>query len=166
MLKHVLLSLTLAVVFARCSGPSPEEMYARADEAMKRQDFPVALAEFEKVVEAHPESKQAELSLFGIATVYNETREYASAIDAYKKYSALYPDAPQTPMAMFLVGYLYNNELHVLDSAAVAYRSFLARFPSHEMAPSAQFELNNLGKSPEELLPAPDPSTEAVKTPT
>ena len=54
---------------------------------------------------------------------------------------------------MFLVGYLYNNELHNTDSAAAAYRRFLERFPQHEMATSAQYELQTLGKSPEELLP-------------
>jgi hypothetical protein len=65
---------------------------------------------------------------------------------------------------MFLIGYLYNNELHHLDSAAAAYRRFLEKYPNHEMALSAQFELDNLGKSPEELLPQ-QVATETSKTP-
>ena len=60
---------------------------------------------------------------------------------------------------MFLIGYVYHNELRMLDSAKVAYERFLSEYPNHEMAISAQFELNTLGKPPEELVPkdeAPD----------
>src|SRR4030065_318958 len=39
------------------------------------------------------------------------------------------------------------------ESAARASRMFLAAYPRHPMAQSAQFELDNLGKAPEDLLP-------------
>ena len=57
-----------------------------------------------------------------------------------------------TPAALFLIGFVYNNHLHNLDSARIAYEQFLTQYPSHEMASSAKFELDNLGKSPEELF--------------
>ena len=54
---------------------------------------------------------------------------------------------------MFLTGFLCNEELKDLENAKNAYESFLAAYPNHEMADDAQFELKNLGKKPEELLP-------------
>jgi outer membrane protein assembly factor BamD (BamD/ComL family) len=85
------------------------------------------------------------------------------AIDAYGLYCREYPAGKQTPLAMFLIGYLYNNELHDIDSAASAYRRFLERYPDSEMATSARFELNTLGKSPEEALPIPPPEPAAKR---
>ena len=69
---------------------------------------------------------------------------------------------------MFLTAYIYHNELNDLGNAKTAYEAFLAKFPDHEMAQSAKFELQNLGKKPEELLPAIQEQTPktAVQSPT
>ncbi|MEO8169157.1 MAG: hypothetical protein ABI623_12970, partial [bacterium] len=75
-------------------------------------------------------------------------------ISVYKRYSAKYPDGSRAPLALFLTGYLYNNELHDFPNAKIAYLEFLKRFPNHEMAKSAEFEVSHLGKKPEDLLPA------------
>ena len=65
---------------------------------------------------------------------------------------------------MFLIGYLYNNELHNLDSASAAYKRYLAKYPNDQYASSAQFELNTLGKPMEEILPgAPAPASPEPK---
>jgi hypothetical protein len=58
-----------------------------------------------------------------------------------------------------MVGYIYNNILNMVDSARVAYTRFLEQFPDAELATSAQYELNTLGKKPEELLPS-EPGTD------
>jgi predicted TPR repeat methyltransferase len=55
-----------------------------------------------------------------------------------------------------MVGYLYNNQLGMTDSAEAAYRKFLSLYPQNELATSAQFELETLGKDPQELLPPPE----------
>ena len=36
--------------------------------------------------------------------------------------------------------------------AKVGYERFLSKFPNHELARSAKFELENIGKTPEEIL--------------
>jgi hypothetical protein len=51
-----------------------------------------------------------------------------------------------------MIAFLYNNELHMIDSASVAYRRFLDAYPNHELASSASSELDNLGKTPEQIL--------------
>lgn len=166
-LVHAVLTITL-VGLAGCGKPTAEEYFTKAQVAVEQarktvdslrntQDLPrlfqPAIDGFTKVVEEYPTSEQAETAQFMIATIRNnDTHEPQLAIDAYKKYAELFPEGKQAPLAMFLVGYLYNNELHNLDSAGAAYRRFLEKFPQNEMASSAQFELNTLGKSPEELL--------------
>jgi len=46
-----------------------------------------------------------------------------------------------------------NNELHKLDSARVLYEAFLQQYPNHDLAVSARFELETLGKDPTQFLP-------------
>jgi TolA-binding protein len=109
------------------------------------------------VINDHPSSVLAERALFQRAAIRtNDTKEHELAIADYRLYAQRYPDGEKTPLAMFLIGYIYNNELHNLDSAASAYRRFLEKYPTSEMAMSAQFELNTLGKSPEELISGRD----------
>ncbi len=141
------------IMFAGCSKPKPEEYIGKANVAINQKNFTLAIEEFEKLIKDHPDSREAEEALFTIASLRNdETHDFPAAIEAYKRYTAQYPDGKQAPLALFLTGYLYNNELHDSTNARIAYEKFLALYPQHEMAKSADFELRNLGKKPEDLL--------------
>jgi outer membrane protein assembly factor BamD (BamD/ComL family) len=170
----------LTVILAGCSKPTAEQLFekaataeqaalakmdsARGDGEAKEIYAPVISA-FDKVIEEHPGHPLAEAALFRLANIRNNhTQEFQLAVDTYKEYLRKYPDGIQAEVSMFLVGYLYNNSLHNLDSAGAAYKRFLAKYPESSYAVSAQFELNTLGKSPEELIPkAPEPKQEAPK---
>lgn len=156
-----------------CSKQSPEELWTSAakaeqvarsvlDTARTSQDMHKVLAPamelYGEIIDDYPDSPQAEQALIRRAAIRaNDTREIELAIADYKLYGERYPGGPRAPLAMFLVGYMYNNELHNLDSAAAAYNRFLAKYPDDEMASSARFELNTLGKTPEELIPNEPP---------
>lgn len=166
----LLSALVLALLYIGCSAPPPEETYKKAEEALKAGDIPLAIQSYEQVMRDHRGSPLAEKAAFRIATTqHNELRDYQAAVGSYRRYVELYPDGENAPTAIFLTGFLYNNELHKLDSAAMSYRLFLEKYPTHEMAVSAQFELDNLGKSPEELLPKPtvaeQPAQKSTKKP-
>ena len=93
--------------------------------------------------------------MFTMAKIQSdELKNFQKAIEAYKRYAEKYPEGKQVPLAMFLTAYIYHNELNDLGNAKTAYEAFLTKFPNHEMVQSATFELQNLGKRPEELLPA------------
>ena len=153
-MKMLCITAVVALVFAGCNRPSTEELSAKAKEAYDAKNYPAAIEHLTQIVQDYPESAAAESSMFAIGTIRsNDTHEYVGAINAYKEYFGRYPNGERAAEAMFLVGYIYNNELHALDSAAQAYRMFLAAYSRHPMAQSAQFELDNLGKAPEDLLP-------------
>lgn len=169
--------VVISVVCAGCSKPTAEEDFAKVEEASQRaakmmdtvrnQESTYTIykpveAAFEDFIREHPQHPLAEAALFRVANIRNNhLREFVPAVDAYKQYCERYPDGKQRELSMFLIGYLYNNELHNLDSAGAAYRRFLAVYPESQYATSAQFELNTLGKSPEDLLP----KTEELKKP-
>lgn len=74
---------------------------------------------------------------------------------AIELYSLLLANAPQHPKAataQFMTGFIYANDLGQLDKAKAAYEAFLQKYPNDELSESAKMELENLGKSPEELI--------------
>jgi TolA-binding protein len=136
-----------------CHRPSAEEYFALAENARNTGNMNIALENYRKIVELYPESSRAEEAQFDVASITQNTlRRYGDAIAEYRTFAQMFPHSSKAPAALFLQGYIFNNDLNEIDSAATAYKRFLAMYPDHEMAASARFELDNLGKSPEELL--------------
>ncbi len=63
-----------------------------------------------------------------------------------------YPDHPRAAQSLFLKAFTLDNDLNQFEEARKLYEEFLQKYPNNEFAPSAQFLLENLGKSDEELL--------------
>jgi TolA-binding protein len=62
-----------------------------------------------------------------------------------------YPDSEKTPNAIFMIGYIYANELQDNDKAREAYEYFIENYPDNVLVQSARWEIENLGKSLEEI---------------
>jgi outer membrane protein assembly factor BamD (BamD/ComL family) len=169
-MKTAVVALVLLTLVG-CSKPTPEEAIQRAEQLLAQARtaadtvsspdqlpgvFAPGIEAMQSVADGYPGTPEAERALFSVAATYNnESQEFQKAIDAYQRYVNAYPGGEKAAVSMFLIGYIYNNQLGNVDSARAAYHRFLEKYPQHEMAISAQFELNNLGRSPEELLPPP-----------
>ncbi len=53
---------------------------------------------------------------------------------------------------MFLMAFAYENYLKDTEKAKQAYEAFLKKYPENQLARDAKFSLDNLGKSPEEVM--------------
>lgn len=150
-----ILTMFTAMLVAGCGKPDPGEYLAKAKMAMDSSKYAIAIEECENLIKEHPASPEADEAMFLIATARNDAmRDFPGAVEAYKRYLTAYPQGKKAPLALFMTGYVCNNELHDYTAARAAYEQFLATYPDHEMAISAKFELENLGKKPEDLLPA------------
>ena len=76
----------------------------------------------------------------------------SKAVQALDQVSLKYATSKQAPQALFLQAFIYENLIINLPKAGELYRQFLSRYPKHELADDAQASLNNLGKTPEELV--------------
>lgn len=81
-------------------------------------------------------------------------RSTAKALAIYDWILRAYPNHKRSAQALFLKGFTYDNDLKDYETARVAYTEFLQKYPNDEFASSAQFLLDNLGKSDDELLKA------------
>ena len=51
-----------------------------------------------------------------------------------------------------MAGFILANDLEDLDEAKSTYELYLEKYPNGQLADDARVELENLGKSPEEIL--------------
>ncbi len=99
-----------------------------------------------------PKDTLAPAYLFKAGDIAMNTNRSRQAIRAYDRIITDYPDYRKTPEALFLKGYVYENNLGRLDKAKEIYEAFLVLYPDNEFADDAEVSLKFLGKSPEELI--------------
>ncbi|NOX86945.1 MAG: tetratricopeptide repeat protein, partial [Chlorobi bacterium] len=63
-----------------------------------------------------------------------------------------YPDYNKTPTALFLKAFVYEDQVKNYKLARKYYQMFLDKYPDNEFADDARMSLQNLGKTPEELI--------------
>ncbi|MCB2204718.1 tetratricopeptide repeat protein [bacterium] len=148
-----LLAIT-AVLFAACSsGSDSGDMFSKArglEEDGKATD---ALALYEQIVKDTPDAEEAPEALFRSAALYyNEQKDKLKAATTYELVAEKYPQSTFAHRGLFIAGFTYANELGNYERARVAYEKYLQQYPDSSMAETARFELENLGKTPEELL--------------
>ena len=144
-----LFALVLCIVMVSCARKNEKELLTEAQAAVEQKNFQLAIGRYAEVVERFPTSSAAETSQYRIAVIYNnDMHDHLNAIKNYRRFIALFPSSKEAPVALFLTGFLFNNELHQLDSARATYELFISKYPEHELASSAEFELETLGKDP------------------
>jgi tetratricopeptide (TPR) repeat protein len=75
------------------------------------------------------------------------------AIELYQKVVDRHPQHKKAPTALFMIGFVQENDLNQLDQAKATYESFLAKYPNDpDFTDDAQNALKLLGKSPEEII--------------
>lgn len=74
------------------------------------------------------------------------------AVQALDQVTQKYSTSKQAPQALFLQAFIYENLLINLAKADEMYRLFLFRYPKDDLADDAQAAMNNLGKTPDELV--------------
>lgn len=93
------------------------------------------------------------------AALARSTGNFNKALQLYYRLASQFPNHPKTPQAVFLQGFIYDNDLGDYVNARKSYESFLLQFPNDEFADDAKVLLQNLGKSPEDLLKSFQKST-------
>jgi outer membrane protein assembly factor BamD (BamD/ComL family) len=143
----------LLIVLAGCSGRPAAELYSEGRKAEEEKNFTLALELYNEAVTNASEEAYAESSMYRIVMLStNVEKDRSKVLAEEQRFLTLYPTSENAPTVMFMMAFMYNNEMHSLDSARHYYQTFLGKWPEHELAVSARFELENLGKSPEEYI--------------
>jgi len=157
-------SSTLLIIFSillvGCSKKSDNELMESADRNIQNGDFTEAVEDFETLINEHPGSLLAPKAFFEIGKIYqgqmiknaSRVQSFETAIKNYKSIYEKFPDDVNAPSALFMIAFIQANELNRLEDAQATYKLFIEKYPEHELAASAQAEIDNLGLTPEEIL--------------
>jgi len=112
---------------------------------------------------ADPQLVNAPEHLHRAAETARTLRDIPRAIRIYDWIISVYPESPRGATSLFLKAFTYDNDLKDFTRAGKYYNEFLAKYPNNDFTESAQFLLQNLGKSEEELKKILDEKSKANK---
>ena len=95
--------------------------------------------------------KKTETEYYSLAQDLNQKEQYADAISNFKKVLEYYPNGNAAPNAMFMIGFIYANNIKDYAEAKKYYTLFKEKYPQHELVKSAEFELQTLGQDTNQL---------------
>ena len=146
-------AFAVALVAAGCAKLTEDQLWQKVQETRVSGNTDSTILVCQTLLRQYPDGNKASAALFMLGDVaQNVKHDYPAAVNYYHAFVTKYPDLNSTPVAMFVIGFIYNNNLQMLDSARTAYLAFLQRFPNHDLAASAKFELDNLGKAPDDII--------------
>lgn len=94
----------------------------------------------------------AEKALFDAAKFARATKKYNEAIEIYNYIVAHPDDFERESAALFLKGFIYDEDLKNDKEAKKIYTEFLEKYPNDTYTASVQSSLDNLGKTAEEII--------------
>ena len=106
-----------------------------------------------KEVDQDSSAEGAAEYLFKAANLYESS--FMNPTYALKLYNRLlenYPQSSRVPESLFKTAFIHHNVFQDLPKAKETFEAFIARYPNHELAVSAQSEIDNLGISPDSIL--------------
>lgn len=151
-MNKALFFVIVAALSSSCSKLTDEELWKKVEAAKANNNWDSTQQMCKRILEEYPTSNYASWARFGLAESYRFKNQPREALNNYKLFYEQHPAMQPSALSLFLVGYIYANNLQIPDSAKVFYELFLQKFPNHDLAPSVQFELTTLGKSADEAL--------------
>lgn len=132
---------------------SPEKYYEQATGYLEKEMPQHAIDVFAQMVVKFPDFERNVEAYLSMARIYSDVyRDYEEAITRYKFIAEKYPEAEETFKAYFMLGFINANYLENQEQAELYYNEFLKKYPEHELAPSVQFELENLGQATDDFF--------------
>lgn len=166
----LLFSLVILLFVPACKNTPQPDQSAALDQSLLQLDkemtapngtvadttkaaaFVQTAEEYAALVQTSQPDKYVELLLkaAGVAkTIGNSTK----SLELYTAVAEKLPQHPKAPMALFMEGFILENDRGDTASARVKYQDFLKKYPNDpNFADDAQNALKYLGKSPEEMI--------------
>jgi len=96
-------------------------------------------------------SKLSEQEYYSKAKEAYSAQKFDEAIINFKSLVEHYPGSEHHSEALFMLGFINANDLKKFDDAKKYYTEFVTKYPEHELADDAQYEIETLGKDINEL---------------
>jgi outer membrane protein assembly factor BamD (BamD/ComL family) len=102
--------------------------------------------------ENYPKDTLSPEFFFQASRIAMNINQPQQAISCLEKVCTNYPNFNKTPQSLFIQGFIYDDKLKNFQKAKEIYTLFIEKYPTHELVKDAKASIENLGKSPEELI--------------
>jgi len=157
----LVLSFMPFVFFPSCKGPKNDQQKIEEMEkilmeaqggALDPQLGNEMIKNYVDFVNKNHKNELAPTYLFRAADIALNMDEPERSIHFLEQIQKNYPEFEKIEDVLFLKGFIYENNIRNLGKAKEAYDEFLNKYPEHEMADEVRMIIQNLGKTPEELI--------------
>lgn len=125
---------------------SPEDLYRTAYNHFIAQDYPNAVAAFQKYVESYPQDQLADNAQYWIGESYYSQKNYRQALIEFQKVVDKFPTENKAPDAILRKGLTYS-QLRDYELALKEFRKVIEQFPQSEAAAIAKENIQKLAKT-------------------
>ena len=132
-----------------------DELYQESGFTMDKEGLDKAgelMSAYLEYADQLKDSTDAPFYLFKAADLAMSINRINESLEIYNRIIFQYPDFEKAPECLFLMGFIYENYLQNYGKAKEIYEQFLVKYPGNEFADDAASSIQNLGKSPEELI--------------
>lgn len=163
-IAHItLLLLAFSVIMSSCTSTSPRDKEAtqisQLEDDLKamttkpdQQQINNLLQMYIDFVDHYPDDSASTVYLYDAVNLSMGMNDGKKAMELVDRTLNEYPKSPRIAESVFLKGYIYENLLGNYGLATSTYSDFIKRFPDHELADDAQAAIENMGKTPDELI--------------
>ena len=125
-----------------CQSNNIEMYIKKSNEYRLNKDYISAVIELKKAEKNNTKNKNIDKINFLLGEIYlNDIKDYNYAIHEFKK---IHEKSIFYPKAIFMIAYIYSNNLNEFSQAIKHYDLFLENFPKHELYASVEYEMNLL----------------------
>ena len=161
-IKALIPILAMVVIMASCTSSHDklqseiktmeDSLFADATKMIDKKMAEELIGKYVEFADQFPDDPETPGTLFKAGDMAMNLNMGQKAIGIFDRIMEHYPDYEKTPQCLFLKGYIYENEFRDLKMAKQIYEEFLEKYPDDEFADDAAISIQNLGKSPEELI--------------
>ena len=152
--------IIISLMLNFCSGKSDADMFEDASKLLTEKKYSEAVVVYEQILDEFPKGEKASLALFEMAKLYqgqvvknlNPNESLLKSVSLYKKIFTDYPKSEKAESALFMASFILANDVKDYKAAKESYELYLETYPTGSLAKDAKIELENLGKTPEEIL--------------
>lgn len=152
--------MALVALMAACGSASKdmekikgiEQTVFKHESGMNKEQAAELVKLYEAYANSWPKDTAAASCLYKAAEMSINLNKGNEAIGYFDRVIAEYPNYQRIPEAYFLKGFVYEISILNLNKAREAYATFIEKYPKHELTDDAQISMDNLGKSPEQIL--------------
>lgn len=160
-MKKLFPALMLLVIIASCKSEKQKladtisnkekELMADSLKAIDRKKATDMIALYKDYAVKFPDDTLSPEYLFKAGDIANGIGSSREAIAFYKQ-CAENNSYRKRAVALFLEGFILENQLKDYFKARGIYNEFLEKYPDHPLTDDVKYSLQNIGKSPEDLI--------------